>query len=284
MPLTNESDTFAIGGALQVRRLGLGAMRVTGENLLGPPPDETAASELLQRAVEIDVDLIDTADAYGPGVSERLIASAIDPADVIVATKAGQLRNTNGDWIPHGDPDYIRNQGLVSRDRLGVDTIDLYQFHVPDPDTPFEASVQAFAELKDEGVVEHVGLSSVDVDQLETARDQVEIATVQNSYSVAHRDWEPVLEACEDADIGFMPYFPLGAGDLGPASAVLSDIAAAHDASRYQIAIAWLLAHSPVMLPIPGTSSIEHLDENVAAATIDLSEGEYARLAAVAPP
>lgn len=284
MDLANGSDTFEIGGELSVRRLGLGAMRVTGDAMLGPPADEAAASDLLQTAVDLGVDLFDTADAYGPGVSERLLASAIDTESVVVATKAGYLRNTDGDWVPHGDPAYIHNQGLVSRDRLGVASIDLHQFHTPDPDTPFEDSVAAFARLKDEGVVDHVGLSSVDVDQLEAAREVVEIATVQNSYSVAHRDWEPVLSACETYGIGFMPYFPLGAGDLGAAGPVLDDVAAAHDATSYQVAIAWLLEHSPVMLPIPGTSSADHLAENVAAADLELTEDEYARLAAVAEP
>lgn len=284
MSIGNRSDTFDVGGELRVHRLGLGAMRVAGDAFLGPPADEATARDLLRRAVELGVDLFDTADAYGPGVSERLVADATDTDEVVVATKAGYLRNTAGEWIPHGDPAYLHNQALVSRDRLGVDSIDLHQFHVPDPETPFADSVQAFAELKDEGVVDHVGLSSVNVDQLETARDHVEVATVQNSYSVAHRESEPVLEACEEYGIGFMPYFPLGDGDLGAAAGALDDVAAAHDASRYQVAIAWLLARSPVMLPIPGTSSVDHLEENVAAAAIDLADDEYARLAAVAPP
>jgi aryl-alcohol dehydrogenase-like predicted oxidoreductase len=166
----------------------------------------------------------------------------------------------------------------VSRDRLGVDSIDLYQFHRPDPDTPFEDSVQTFAELKDEGLVDHVGLSNVTVDQLETARDHVEVATVQNRYSVADRDEEDVLQACEDYGIGFMPYFPVGAGDLGDLGETLDEIAAAHDATRYQIALAWLLHHSDVTLPIPGTASVDHLEENVAAAGIGLTDEEYARL------
>lgn len=279
MPVTNESSTFDIGGELTINRLGYGAMRITGEDIIGRPDDEAAARDLVRHAVDIGVDFIDTADSYGPGVSERLLAEAIDSEDVVIATKAGLLRNREGDWLPHGDPDYIRNQVLVSRDRLGVDTIDLYQFHAPDPDTPFEDSVQAFAELKDEGLVEHVGLSNVSVEELETARDHVEVATVQNQYNVGNREHEAVLSACEEYGIGFIPYFPVGAGEFEDLRDDLQDIAAAHDATRYQIALAWLLAHSDVTLPIPGTSSVDHLEENVAASGIDLTDEEYARLA-----
>jgi hypothetical protein len=277
--VTNESSTFDIGGSMTVRRLGLGAMRVTGEDIIGRPDDEDDARDLLSHAVDIGVDFIDTADSYGPGVSERLIGEAVPTDDVVVATKAGLLRNDDADWLAHGEPDYIRNQVLVSKDRLGVDTIDLYQFHRPDPDIPFEDSVQAFAELKDAGHVSHVGLSNVDVDQLETARDHVEVATVQNNYNVANREHEAVLEACEEYDIGFIPYFPIGAGDLDELGDAIDDVADAHDATRYQIALAWLLHHSDVTLPIPGTSSIDHLEDNVAAGGIELSDDEYNQLA-----
>jgi pyridoxine 4-dehydrogenase len=276
--VTNHSDTFDIGGDLTVHRLGYGAMRITGEGIIGPPEDEDAAKEVVRHAVELGVDFIDTADSYGPGVSERLLGEALDPDDAVVATKAGLLRNTHGEWLPHGDPDYIRNQVLASRDRLGVETIDLYQYHRPDPDTPFEESVQTFAELKDEGLIEHVGLSNVSVDQLETARDIVEIATVQNQYNVANRDDEAVLQACEEYGIGFIPWYPLAAGELGDLGETLDEIADAHDATRHQIALAWLLEHSPVTLPIPGTSSLDHLEANVAASEIDLSDAEYNRL------
>jgi len=275
---TNESDTFAIGGELTVHRLGYGAMRLTGEDIIGRPDDEATAREVVRHAVDLGVDFIDTADSYGPAVSERLLGEALDSADAVVATKAGLLRNTDGEWLPHGDPDYIRNQVLVSRDRLGVESIDLYQFHRPDPDTPFEESVQAFAELKDEGLVEHVGLSNVSVEQLETARDHVEVATVQNRYNLAHRDDEDVLDACEEYDIGFIPWYPLGAGSLGDLAETVDEVAAAHDATRHQIALAWLLEHSDVTLPIPGTSSVEHLEENVAASALDLTAEEYSRL------
>ncbi len=275
----NESDTFTIGDDRTVHRLGYGAMRLTGPEIIGPPADEAAARALLRRAVDLGVDFVDTADSYGPGVSERLVGEALDPGDTLVATKAGLLRNTDGDWLPHGDPDYIRNQALVSRDRLGVDTIDLYQLHTPGSETPLEESVQALAECKDDGLVAHVGLSNVSVDQLERARDQVEVATVQNRYNVAYRDDEDVLQACEEYDIGFMPWYPLAAGDLGGA---VADVAANHDASPHQVALAWLLEHSDVMLPIPGTSSREHLTENVAASQLELTDGEYARLANLA--
>jgi pyridoxine 4-dehydrogenase len=276
--VTNESSTFDIGGELTVTRLGYGAMRITGEDVIGSPDDEEAAREVLRQAVDSGVDFIDTADSYGPGVSERLIREAGVTDEAVVATKAGLLRNTDGDWLRHGDPDYIHNQALVSRDRLGVDSIDLLQYHAPDDDVPFEESVQAFAELKDMGVVDHVGLSNVGVDELEEALDIVDIATVQNQYNVADRHAEHVLEACEEHDIGFMPYFPLAAGDLGDLGDTLDDIAAAHDATRYQIALAWLLEHSAVTLPIPGTSSVEHLEENIAASHVDLTDDEYARL------
>jgi aryl-alcohol dehydrogenase-like predicted oxidoreductase len=272
------ANTFDIGGELTVDRLGYGAMRITGEDIVGPPEDEAEAREVLQRAVELGVNFVDTADSYGPGVSERLIREAIDVDDLVVATKVGLLRNADGEWLPHSPPDYIRNQVLVSRDRLGVETIDLYQLHTPNGDTPFEESVEALAALRDEGLVEHVGLSNVGVDQLERARDIVDIATVQNRYNIVHRDDEDVLKACERHDIGFIPWFPLRAGDLGDVADDLDAVAAAHDATRQQVALAWLLHHSPVTLPIPGTSSVAHLEENVAAADIDLTDEQYRRL------
>jgi len=273
------SDTFDIGGDLTVSRLGFGAMRITGEGVIGEPDDVDNAHDVLRRADELGVDFIDTADSYGPGVSERLIGEALDATrdDLVVATKGGLLRNTDTDWLPHGDPDYLRNAYLCSRDRLGVDTIDLYQLHRPDPDTPFEDSVHALAELKDAGLVEHVGLSNVSVDQLDRARDIVDIATVQNQYNVANRDAQAVLDACENYDIGFIPWFPLAAGELDDVDG-LAAIADRHDATPHQIALAWLLQSSDVTLPIPGTSSIEHLEQNVAAADIELGDDEIATL------
>ncbi|MBX0304315.1 aldo/keto reductase [Haloarcula salinisoli] len=272
-------DTFDIGGDLTVDRLGFGAMRITGEGIIGEPDDVDNAREVLRRAVELGVDFIDTADSYGPGVSERLLGETLDVGreDIVVATKGGLLRNTDTDWLPHGDPDYLRNAYLCSRDRLGVDTIDLYQLHRPDPDTPFEDSVHALAELKDAGLVEHVGLSNVSVDQLDRARDIVDIATVQNQYNVANRDAQAVLDACEDYGIGFIPWFPLAAGELGDVDGI-DDIADRHDVTPHQIALAWLLESSDVTLPIPGTASIEHLEQNVAAADIELTDEELATL------
>jgi aryl-alcohol dehydrogenase-like predicted oxidoreductase len=280
MATENQSDTFDVGGELTVHRLGFGAMRLTGEDIIGPPDDEENARDVLRRADELGVDIIDTADSYGPGVSERLIGEALDTDrdDLVVATKAGLLRNTDGDWKPLGDPDYVRNAVLASLDRLGTDQIDLYQFHRPDPEVPFEDSVQTFAELKDEGLVNHVGLSNVSVEQLETARDIVDIATVQNEYNVGNRESEDVLAACEEYGIGFIPWFPLGAGDLGEKEQIVADVAESHDATEYQVALAWLLHHSDVILPIPGTSSIDHLEENVAASAIELSDDEVVRL------
>jgi aryl-alcohol dehydrogenase-like predicted oxidoreductase len=276
--MENESGTFDIGDELTVNRLGFGAMRVTDEDIIGRPDDEEEARRVLQRAVDLGVNFIDTADSYGPGVSERLVGGALDDGDAVIATKAGLLRNESGDWLPHGDPDYIRNQVLCSLDRLGAESIDLYQFHRPDPDTPFEDSVHAFAELKDDGLVEHVGLSNVSVEQLETAREIVDVATVQNSYNVADREHEDVLSACEEYGIGFIPYFPIGGGDLDEKRDALEAVAADHDASVRQVALAWLLEHSPVTLPIPGTGSVDHLEENVAASQLELTDDDLARL------
>ncbi|MFC7176702.1 aldo/keto reductase [Halosegnis marinus] len=271
--------TFDIGGDLTVNRLGFGAMRLCGEDIIGAPDDEENAREVVRRALDLGVDFIDTADSYGPGTSERLLREAGAPEEAVVATKAGLLREAGGDWLPHGDPDYIRNQVLVSRDRLGVDTIDLYQFHRPDPDTDFEESVQTFADLKDEGFVDHVGLSNVTVEQLETARDIVDIATVQNRYNVAHRpdEDERVLEACEEYGVGFIPWYPLAAGQLDEVEGI-DAVADDHDATPHQVALSWTLHRSENMLPIPGTSSVEHLEANVAAGDIELTDDDMARL------
>ncbi|WP_336023662.1 aldo/keto reductase [Halobellus salinisoli] len=280
MTLRNASDTFDIGGELTVHRLGYGALRITGEDVIGEPDDVENAERVLQTAVSLGVDFIDTADSYGPGVSERLIREALSPYadDLVIATKGGLLRNREGEWLKRGDPDSLRNALLCSLDRLGVDCIDLYQYHRVDPDADFEESVTALAELKDDGEIRHIGLSNVSVEQLETAREIVDIATVQNQYNLANRESEAVLDVCESAGIGFIPWFPLGAGDLGSKAGVLSTVADAHDASKYQVALAWLLQHSPVILPIPGTSSVAHLRENVAASHLELTADEMRRL------
>ncbi|AFK18675.1 oxidoreductase [Haloferax mediterranei ATCC 33500] len=282
MGLDNASGTFDIGGELTVHRLGFGAMRITGADIIGEPDDVENAKKVLHEAVVHGINLIDTADSYGPAVSERLIGEALAPYpdDLVIATKGGFLRNTSGDWIPRADPDYLRNAVLGSLDRLRVDTIDLYQLHQPDPnpDVPFEESVHALAELQDEGQIRHVGLSNITVGQLDEARDIVDIATVQNRYNVGDRESEAVLDACDDYDIGFIPYFPLGAGDLGDKADDVATVATKHEATPQQIAIAWLLHRSDVMLPIPGTSSVAHLRENIAASHIGLDDEDMARL------
>ena len=276
--LDDIDDTFDIGGDLTVNRLGFGAMRITGPGVLGHPDDPVEASRVLARALELGVDFVDTADAYGPGTNERLLAEAGIPDDAVVATKGGFLRSPDGDWLRRGDPDYLRNAALCSLDRLGVDAIDLYQYHAPDPDVPIEESMRALADLQDRGLIRHVGVSNVSVEQLDRARDVVAVATVQNEYNVVDRTHDDVLDVCEEGDVGFVPYFPLGGGDLAGKAAVLDEVAAAHDATRRQVALAWLLERSPVVLPIPGTSAVDHLEANVAAADIDLDGDEMARL------
>jgi len=268
----NQSDTFDIGDELTVNRLGFGAMRLTGKGIIGPPDDETKAKEVLDRATDLGVNFIDTADSYGPAVSERLIGEALAPYDdVVIATKGGLWRDDrDGAWPRCGDPGYLRNAILASLDRLRTDTIDLYQFHRPDPDVAYAESISSFAEFKDEGKVDHIGVSNVSVEQLEEARDIVEIATVQNQYNIGDRESEEVLEYCKEHDIGFIPWAPLGSGELDG----LDEVADNHDVTEYQIGLAWLLGHSPVMLPIPGTSSVEHLEENIAASAIDLTDDE----------
>jgi len=282
--LENESSTFDIGGELTVHRLGFGAMRLTGEDIVGPPEDESEAGNVIRRAVDLGVDFIDTADSYGPGVSERLLGEEIDDGDdVVIASKAGLLRNRDGEWLPHGEPEYLHNQVLCSLDRLRTDRIDLYQLHTPDSETDFEASVQAFAEMKDAGQIAHVGLSNVTVEQLETATDIVDVATVQNRYNVGNRDDEAVLRACEAHGIGFIPWGPMyTVGEAGVAE-TLESVATTHDATPRQVALAWLLEHSDVMLPIPGTSNAAHLEANVAAAGLALDGEAMAELNAIDP-
>ena len=276
----NHSDTFAIGGTDEVHRLGFGAMRLCGEDIIGSPADEDAAHDVLGHATDLGVDFVDTADSYGPGVSERLLREALHPyddPDVFVATKGGLLRNRDGEWKPMGDPDYLKNAHLASLDRLGVDSIDLYQHHRPDPEVPIEDSLHALAELQDAGVIRHVGVSNYSVEQLERASDVVDVATVQNRFNLSYREERDVLEWCEANDAGFIPWYPLAAGDLDDDEAV-AEIADAHDATREQIALAWLLHTSDATLPIPGTSSVEHLEENVAASQIELRDDEVRRL------
>ncbi|HEX4718972.1 MAG TPA: aldo/keto reductase [Thermoleophilaceae bacterium] len=279
------SDARAAGtfnlGDMEVCRMGYGAMRITGPGIWGPPEDHDEAIRVLKRCIELGVNLIDTADSYGPEVSENLIAEALYPypEDLVIATKGGLRRTGPGDWPRDLRPERIKECCEASLRRLKLDRIDLYQLHAVDPNVPYEETVGAAAELKAEGKIRHVGVSNVGRTELEIARGIVEVVSVQNRYSVVERSSEKVLKVCEEDGLGFFPWWPLGAGDLGEdAAATLDEVARAHDASRFQIAIAWLLAHSPVTLPIPGTSKVAHLEENVAAASIKLSDEDKAKL------
>jgi len=269
--------TFILGGDLTVNRLGFGAMRLTGKGVWGPPADHDECIRVLRRLVELGVNFIDTADSYGPSVSEELIKEALHPyADgLVVATKAGLLRTGPDEWAPLGFPAYLRQECEMSLRRLGVDTIDLFQLHRIDDKFPAEDQLGELAKLQQEGKIRHIGLSEVTVEQLEAAQKVATIVSVQNMYNLSARDAEPVLEACEAQNIGFIPWFPLAAGPLAAADGPLQRIAADHDATASQLALAWLLRRSPVMLPIPGTSKVAHLEENVAAAGIELSDDEF---------
>jgi len=272
--------TFTIGGDLTVNRLGFGAMRLTGKGVWGPPADHDECIRVLRRLVDIGVDFIDTADSYGPYVSEELIKEALHPYPdgLVVATKAGLLRTGPDVWPVLGFPAYLRQECEMSLRRLGLDTIDLFQLHRIDDKFPAEDQVGELVKLQQEGKIRHIGLSEVNVDQLEAAQKVATIASVQNMYNLSVRTAEPVLEACESQNIGFIPWFPLAAGPLAAADGPLQRIAADHDASPSQLALAWLLKRSPVMLPIPGTSKVAHLEENVAAASIELSDAEFETL------
>jgi pyridoxine 4-dehydrogenase len=276
--------TFAIGGDLEVRRLGFGAMRITGKGIWGPPDDPDECKRVLRRVVELGVNLIDTADSYGPEVSENLIAEALHPYPdgLVIATKGGLRRTGPGQWPRDARPERLKECCEGSLRRLRVDRIDLYQLHSPDPKVPLEESIGALAELQREGKIRHIGVSNVSVDELERARELVDVVSVQNRYSLVERDQEDVLDACEQLGIGFIPWFPLATGDLARPGGPLDELARAHDATPSQLALAWLLARSPVMLPIPGTASVEHLEENVAAAELRLEPAELERLAEAA--
>jgi pyridoxine 4-dehydrogenase len=285
-PPAGLSGTFALGGELNVRRLGFGAMRITGDGIWGPPKDPDSAVRVLRRSVELGVNFIDTADSYGPNVSEELIAKALAPypADLVVATKGGWNRPGPNQWTHDSSPKHLREAVEGSLKRLRVDRIDVYQLHTPDPVTPFHASVENLAELQAEGKIRFVALSNVTQEHIERARKIVPIVSVQNRYSFADREWDYVVEYCERNDIAFIPWFPLAAGKV--AGMVLENIAKKRQKTPKQVALAWLLKRSPVMLPIPGTSSIPHLEENVAAASLRLTNEEYQELANVpeSPP
>ena len=278
------SGVFELGGDLPVHRLGYGSMRLTGEGIWGDPSDPDEARRVLRRAVELGVDFIDTADSYGPFVAEDLIREALHQGgsrpygDVVVATKAGLLRTGPGAWHPLGRPEYLRFACEMSLRRLGLDAIDLYQLHRIDAQVPEDEQFGVLAELRDEGKIRHVGLSEVGVDEIERAREVVPIATVQNRYNLLDRGSQAVVEYCEQAGIGFIPWFPIATGELAQPGGPLDALATETGATPSQLALAWLLRSSPVQLPIPGTSSVAHLEENLGAATVDLDADQLARL------
>jgi pyridoxine 4-dehydrogenase len=279
--VAQASGTFTLGGDLTVNRLGFGAMRLTGKGVWGPPADKEECIRVLRRAVELGVNFIDTADSYGPYISEKLIRRALHPYDgLVIATKAGLLRTGPDVWVPLGNPSYLRQELEMSLRRLGVDTIDLFQLHRIDPNFPLADQVGELVKFKEEGKIRHIGLSEIDVDQLKAAQQITEIVSVQNMYNLSARGSEPLLDFATSQGVGFIPWFPLASGPLAAADGPLQRIAANHGASASQLALAWLLKRSPVMLPIPGTSKVAHLEENVAAAEITITDEEFETLAA----
>jgi pyridoxine 4-dehydrogenase len=274
------ADTFALGGDLKVRRLGFGAMRLCGPRILGWPDDRENALAVLRRALDLGVNLIDTSDAYGPEINELQVAEALHPYPdgLVIATKGGLLRNEGGDWIADGRPEHLRAACEASLRRLRVDRIDLYQLHSVDRRVPIEESVGELARLREEGKIRHVGLSNVSIEELERARAVAPVVSVQNRFNLAVRRSERVLEACEQHGLAFLPWYPLAVGDLAQPGGRLDELARRHEATPAQVALAWLLHRSPVVLPIPGTASLEHLEENVAARRIELSDEELAEL------
>jgi pyridoxine 4-dehydrogenase len=276
-----QAGTVSLGNEISVNRLGYGAMRLTGPGIWGPPKDRKAALAVLRRASELGVNFIDTADSYGPYVSEELIAEALHPypSDLVIATKGGWERPGPNQWTHNATPDHLRKAVEGSLKRLRLERIDVYQLHAPDNVVSFEVSIETLAELKREGKVRMVALSNVTQEHIERARRIVPIASVQNRYSFADREWDYVVDYCQRNGIVFIPWFPLGAGRV--AGEVLNQVAQAHHASPTQVALAWLLQRSSVVLPIPGTSSIEHLEQNVAAASLRLKDEEYEMLAGV---
>ena len=276
-----SAGTITIGGDLVVNRMGFGAMRLCGAGIWGDPDDPDNARAVLRRAVELGVQLIDTADAYGPDVNERQVAEALHPypEGVVIATKGSGTRPSREQWDVDGSPEHLREACEASLEHLRLERIDLYQLHGPDPNIPIEESVGALAELQREGKIRHIGVSNVDDEELARARSVAPIVSVQNEYNVANRTSESVLRRCERDGLAFLPYFPIGAGwRAATPSDSLDHIAEKHGATRHQVALAWLLDHSPVTLPIPGTSSLAHLEENVAAASLELDDDDLAAL------
>ena len=275
---TNRSDVFRLGDELEVHRLGFGAMRLTGDGIFGPPDDRDEAIRVLRRAVELGVDFIDTADSYGPDVNEHLIREALHPYPdhLVIATKGGQVRPGPNRWKPVGRPDHLREALEGSLQRLGLERVDLYQHHKPDPDVPYDETIGALQEMKEEGLIRMLGVSNVSVEQLETAREITDVVSVQNRYNLTDRSSQDVLDRCEELGIAFLPWAPVEAGDMARGS--VQDVSRKHDATPFQVALAWLLASSPVHLPIPGTSSVQHLEENVQATHIELDEDDIETL------
>jgi aryl-alcohol dehydrogenase-like predicted oxidoreductase len=275
----SKSGSFRIGGEIEVHRLGFGAMRITGPRVWGPPTDMAEAIRTLKRVPELGIDFIDTADSYGPEVSEQLIRETLYPYDgILIATKAGLRRPGPGQWERDGRPEHLREQAIKSRERLGLDQIGLWQLHSIDPKVSRDEQFAAVKSLLEDGIIHHAGLSNVTVADIEAASKMFEVATVQNRYNLVDRGSEDVLNYCEEHGIGFIPWFPLAAGSLAKPGSILDSIAKTHNAAPSQIALAWVLKRSPIMLPIPGTSKVAHLEENVAAVDIQLSDEEFAAL------
>ena len=275
----SASGTFSLGGDLTIHRLGFGAMRITGDGIWGEPKDVAEAKRVLHRLADLGVNFIDTADSYGPEVSERLIGETLYPypKDLVIATKGGLTRQGPNQWAPVGRPEYLIQQLEMSLRRLRVERIDLYQLHRIDPKVPVEESLGALKNLQTAGKIRHIGLSEVSVDEIQRAQKTVRVVSIQNRYNISDRQSEEALKYCEQNQIGFIPWAPVGSGKLARPGSALESVAKKHGASLGQLSIAWLLHRSPVMLPIPGTSSVKHLEENVGAAGLKLSEGEWSQ-------
>jgi pyridoxine 4-dehydrogenase len=281
----NHSGVFSIGSDMPVNRLGFGAMRITGNGIWGEPADKDECLRTLKKLPDLGINFIDTADSYGPEVSERLIREALHPCrGITIATKAGLARTGPGVWVPLGRPEYLKQQAILSLRRLGVERLDLWQLHRIDSKVPQNEQFDAIKAMQAEGLIRHVGLSQVNTKEIEAAQKFFKVATVQNLYNLADRSSEDVLDFCEKHGIGFIPWFPLASGDLAKPGSRLDTIAKKHDAVPSQIALAWLLKRSPVMLPIPGTSKVKHLEENVAGSNIKLSDEEFSALSELSKP
>jgi len=282
--MSDTQKTFKIGGDLEVNRLGFGAMRIVGKGIWGPPPDPENSRKVLRRAVELGVNFIDTADSYGPDISEQLIGEALAPfkPGLVIATKAGLTRQGPDKWLPVGRPEYLAQQVEMSLRFLKTDHLDLWQLHRIDPKVPVEESLAPIARLQRQGKIRHIGLSEVKIPEIEQVRKIVKVVSVQNQYNLSDRQHEDVLNYCEKEGIAFIPWFPVAAGKLAMPGGKLDEVAKRHDATVSQLSLAWLLRRSPVLLPIPGTSSVEHLEENLKAQDVLLSDAEYEEIEAAA--